>query len=149
MIKYKLQCKKCTKSFDSWFSSSKEFERIKKLKLLNCNFCKSKNIDKTLMAPNLKSKNTNEININENNFKELKKQIRNYQNFIKKNFKYVGDSFAYEARSIHYSNKKGAKGIFGRAKIKDIKELKEEGINTQVLPWFQDKENQVFIKLEM
>ena len=149
MIKYKLQCKKCTKSFDSWFSSSKEFERIKKLKLLNCNFCKSKNIDKTLIAPNLKSKNTNEININENNFKELKKQIRNYQDFIKKNFKYVGDSFAYEARSIHYSNKKGGKGIFGRAKIKDIKELKEEGINTQVLPWFQDKENQVFIKLEM
>ena len=59
MIKYKLQCKKCTKSFDSWFSSSKEFERIKKLKLLNCNFCKSKNIDKTLMAPNLRSKNIN------------------------------------------------------------------------------------------
>ena len=141
MIKYKLQCKKCTKSFDSWFGSSKEFERIKKLRLLNCNFCKSKNIDKTLMAPNLKSKNSNEININENNFKELKKQIRNYQNFIKKNFKYVGDSFAYEARSIHYSNKKGGKGIFGRAKIKDIKELKEEGIDTQVLPWFQDKEN--------
>ena len=50
MIKYKLQCKKCTKSFDSWFSSSKEFERIKKLKLLNCNFCKSKNIDKTLKS---------------------------------------------------------------------------------------------------
>ena len=141
MIKYKLKCKKCTKSFDSWFSSSIEFERIKKLKLLNCNFCKSKNIDKTLMAPNLKSKNSNEININTNNFKELKKQIRNYQNFIKKNFKYVGDSFAYEARSIHYSNKKGGKGIFGRAKIKDIKELKEEGINTQILPWFQDKEN--------
>ena len=141
MIKYKLKCKKCTKSFDSWFSSSIEFERIKKLKLLNCNFCKSKNIDKTLMAPNLKSKNSNEININTNNFKELKKQIRNYQNFIKKNFKYVGDSFAYEARSIHYSNKKGGKGIFGRAKIKDIKELKEEGIDTQVLPWFQDKEN--------
>ena len=141
MIKYKLQCTKCTKSFDSWFGSSKEFERIKKLKLLNCNFCKSKNIDKTLMAPNLKSNNSNEININENNFKELKKQIRNYQNFIKKNFKYVGDSFAYEARSIHYSNKKGGKGIFGRAKIKDIKELKEEGIDTQVLPWFQDKEN--------
>ena len=141
MIKYKLQCKKCSKIFDSWFSSSKEFERIKKLKLLNCNYCNSKNIDKTLMAPNLKSTNSNEININENNIKELKKQIRNYQNFIKKNFKYVGDSFAYEARSIHYSNKKGRKGIFGRAKIKDIRELKEEGINTQVLPWFEDKEN--------
>ena len=141
MIKYKLQCKKCSKTFDSWFSSSKEFERIKKLKLLNCNYCKSKNIDKTLMAPNLKSINRDELNINVNNIKELKKQIRVYQNFIKKNFNYVGDSFAYEARSIHYSNKKGGKGIFGRAKIEDIRELKEEGINTQVLPWFEDKEN--------
>ena len=122
MIKYKLQCKKCKKTFDSWFSSSKEFERIKKLKMLNCNYCKSKNIDKTLMAPNLKSKNSDEVNINENNIKELKKQIRNYQNFIKKNFKYVGDSFVYEARSIHYSNKKVGKAIYGRAKIKDIKE---------------------------
>ena len=141
MIKYKLKCKKCTKTFDSWFSSSREFERIKKLKMLNCNYCKSKNIDKTLMAPNLKSKNSDEANINENNIKELKKQIRNYQNFIKKNFKYVGDSFVYEARSIHYSNKKVGKAIYGRAKIQDIKELKEEGINTQVLPWFEDKEN--------
>ena len=141
MIKYKLKCKKCTKTFDSWFSSSREFERIKKLKMLNCNYCKSKNIDKTLMAPNLKSKNSDEANINENNIKKLKKQIRNYQNFIKKNFKYVGDSFVYEARSIHYSNKKVGKAIYGRAKIKDIKELKEEGINTQVLPWFEDKEN--------
>ena len=93
------------------------------------------------MAPNLKSTNRNELSINENNIKELKKQIRVYQNFIKKNFKFVGDSFAYEARSIHYSNKKGGKGIFGRAKIEDIRELKEEGINTQVLPWFEDKEN--------
>ena len=141
MIKYKLQCKKCTKIFDSWFSSSREFERIKKLKMLNCNYCKSKNIDKTLMAPNLKSKNSNEVNINPNNIIELKKQIRIYQNFIKKNFKYVGDRFAYEARSIYYSSKKGRKGIFGRAKIKDIKELKEEGINMQVLPWFEDKDN--------
>ena len=141
MIKYKLKCKKCNKTFDSWFSSSKEFERIKTLKMLNCNYCNSKNIDKTLMAPNLNSRNSNDININEYNFKEFKKQIRNYQNFIKRNFKYVGDNFVYEARSIHYSNKKVGKGIFGKAKIKDIKELKEEGINTQVIPWFKDKEN--------
>ena len=37
--------------------------------------------------------------------------------------------------------KKNQKGIYGVASKKDIKELKEEGIDTQVLPWFQDKEN--------
>ncbi len=142
MIKYKLKCADCFKAFDSWFSTSKEFDRIRKLKLLNCNFCKSKNVDKTIMSPNLKSKSSNELNINiKKNFKELKREIRNYQNFVKKNFRYVGDNFAYEARSIHYSKKKSDKGIFGRAKINEIKELKEEGIKTQLIPWFKDKEN--------
>ena len=142
MIKYKLKCADCFKAFDSWFSTSKEFDRIRKLKLLNCNFCKSKNVDKTIMSPNLKSKSSNKLNINiKKNFKELKREIRNYQNFVKKNFRYVGDNFAYEARSIHYSKKKSDKGIFGRAKINEIKELKEEGIKTQLIPWFKDKEN--------
>ena len=53
MIKYKLTCKECKKSFDSWFSSSKEFERLKKMKLLNCNFCDSLKVEKSLMAPNV------------------------------------------------------------------------------------------------
>ena len=32
MIKYKLNCKKCNLNFDSWFASSKEFEKLKKKK---------------------------------------------------------------------------------------------------------------------
>ena len=141
MIKYKLNCKTCLKIFDSWFSSSKEFDRIKKLKLLNCNNCKSNNIEKTLMAPNIKKNNTGDKFVSIKKIKDLKKQIRNYQNFIRKNFKYVGDNFSFEARSIHYSNKKSPKGIYGKAKIKEIRELNEEGINTQLVPWFNDKEN--------
>ena len=34
MIKYKLVCKNCDISFDSWFASSKEFENLKKKNLL-------------------------------------------------------------------------------------------------------------------
>ena len=30
MIKYKLKCNNCNKSFDSWFASSLEFEKLKK-----------------------------------------------------------------------------------------------------------------------
>ncbi len=30
MIKYRLICKDCETTFDSWFSSSKEYERLKK-----------------------------------------------------------------------------------------------------------------------
>ena len=59
---------------------------------------------------------------------------------IKNNFQYVGEDFSYEARSIHY-NKKKSKGIYGKASKKDLLELKEEGIDTQMLPWVEDKDN--------
>ena len=51
MIKYKLACNNCKISFDSWFASSKEFEKLKKKKLLNCYNCNSLEVDKSLMAP--------------------------------------------------------------------------------------------------
>ena len=71
-------------------------------------------------------------------YNKIKKTIIEYQNFIKNNFKYVGENFAYEARSIHYNSKKKEKGIYGTASKKDIKELAEEGIDTQIIPWVED-----------
>ena len=56
---------------------------------------------------------------------------------IKKNFEYVGDKFEYEARLIHYSKKNKKKGIYGSANLRDIKELKEEGIKTEIIPWIK------------
>ena len=53
MIKFRLFCKKCSKDFDSWFASSKEYEKLKKSKLLNCPKCNSYNIKKSLMAPSI------------------------------------------------------------------------------------------------
>ena len=142
MIKYKLICKTCEETFDSWFASSKEFEKLKKKKYLNCHFCNSKKIEKTLMAPKLinneKMKNIDEKNLTP---KKINKKIREYQNFIKNNFEFVGENFAYEARSIHYNNKKKRKGIYGKASNEEIHELREEGIETDVIPWIEDKNN--------
>ena len=56
MIKYKLSCKNCELLFDSWFASSKEYEKLKKKNYLNCHNCGSKKIEKTLMAPKLINK---------------------------------------------------------------------------------------------
>ena len=142
MIKYKLICKNCKNSSDSWFGSSKEYERLKKLKHLNCHMCNSTEVEKTLMAPNvLNSKNQNEINLDLKKYSKIKNKIREYQKFIKNNFKYVGTNFAYEARSIHYNPKKKSKGIYGNASKKDLMELKEEGIDAQMIPWVEDKDN--------
>ena len=142
MIKYKLFCKKCDLKFDSWFASSNEYERLKKKKLLNCHKCNSFEVEKTIMAPQLisnKSKVDEKINLEKYN--KVKKTIIGYQKFIKDNFKYVGENFAYEARTIHYNGKKKLKGIYGTASKEDLKELKEEGIDAQMIPWIDENEN--------
>ena len=141
MIKYSLTCKKCKSVFESWFNSSKEYDRLKKLKLLNCETCGSLRVEKSLMSPNLlNKKNISKID-KKIKIEEVKKKIKDYQKYIKNNFDYVGDNFTYEARSIHYNKKKNKKGIFGNASKEDIKELKEEGIATETIPWIEDKDN--------
>ena len=142
MIKYNLVCKECNLAFDSWFASSKEYEKLKKNKLLNCHFCNSLDIKKNLMAPKMIKKNSTNSNVHEEQkHKNIRNTLKEYQKFIKNNFKYVGKDFAYEARSIYYQNKKKEKGIYGVASKKDIKELKEEGIETHMMPWVEDKNN--------
>jgi hypothetical protein len=142
MIKYKLVCNDCDVTFDSWFASSGEYEKLKKKNFLNCYNCNSFKVEKSLMAPKLiNNSKKNKVDPNLLKYKNVKKTIRKYQKFIKDNFKYVGENFAYEARSIHYDSKKKGKGIYGSASKKDIKELKEEGIDTQTISWAENKDN--------
>ena len=142
MIKYKLICKSCEFSFDSWFASSKEYEKLKNKKFLNCHNCNSKNIEKSLMAPKvINSSSTENFKINDRKFIKIKNKIKEYQKFIKNNFDYVGDNFAYEARSLHYDKDKKTQGIYGRATNQEIKELAEEGVEAELIPWIEDKSN--------
>ncbi len=142
MIKYRLSCKNCSNSFDSWFATSKEFEKLKNKRLLSCPKCNSIKIKKSLMAPSIINKKNNSIS-NQKKHIEIKNKLKEYKKFIEKNFDYVGDNFVYEARSVHYSNKKNKKrkGIYGKASIKEVKELAEEGIESEIIPWVNDKEN--------
>ena len=144
MIKYSLICKDCNLTFESWFGSSKEYEKLKKKNFLNCHSCNSIKIEKNLMAPSLINNKTSNAKYNKQlkKFNRVRKTISEYQKFIKNNFKYVGDNFAYEARSIHYkTKKKSEKGIYGNATLQDLKELKEEGIETEAITWINEKDN--------
>tara|TARA_X000000368_G_scaffold394971_1_gene362003 strand:- start:1145 stop:1573 length:429 start_codon:yes stop_codon:yes gene_type:complete len=142
MIKYNLVCKRCKKSFDSWFASSVEYEKLKKLKHINCLNCNSLDIQKNIMSPNVvNSKNGKFEKINIKKHAKIKKIIKKYQKFIKNNFEYVGENFTYEARSIHYNNKKKSKGIYGKTSLENIKELNEEGIQVDIIPWINEKDN--------
>jgi hypothetical protein len=141
MIKYKLICQNCDLSFDSWFASSREYDKLKNKDFLICPNCNSKKIKKTLMAPKLINKFKSKITEKKIlKFKKIDKKIKKYQKFIQDNFQYVGKNFAHEARLIHYNEKK-SKGVYGTASSNEVKELKEEGIKIETLPWIEDKNN--------
>ena len=138
MIKYNLICV-CEKIFESWFSSSSEYESLKKKNLINCIYCNSTSVKKSLMAPNLSSKSNKKLDKIVVQ-KKIKKQLVEFRKYIEKNCIDVGDNFVNEARSIHYDNKT-SKGIYGKATSEEATELLEEGIDVVTVPWVKDKEN--------
>ena len=138
MIKYNLICE-CGKTFESWFSSSDEHDVLRRKKLINCIYCDSTSVRKTVMAPNLFNK-TNKTSKNINLEKKAKKQLLELRRYIEKNCKNVGDNFPREARSIHY-DKKTSKGIYGKATPEETAELLEEGIDVATIPWPNKSEN--------
>ena len=138
MIKYNLICK-CGEKFESWFSSSSEFDSLRKKKFVKCIYCGSPQVSKTVMAPNLSSK-SNKMLKKTKLEKNIKKQLLDVRKYIEKNCKNVGENFTQEARSIHY-DKKTSQGIYGQATPEEASELLEEGIDVATIPWIDKSEN--------
>ena len=141
MIKYNLKCNN-DHEFESWFSDSIEFERLKMRKLLECIYCNSKKIKKSIMAPMIsvsKNNNVNNFQINEKILQKQRNKLIKLRNFIEKNFEYVGEDFSKKVREIYY-DKKNKKTIYGITSPEERKELKEEGIDLLSIPWV-DKNN--------
>ena len=140
MIKYNLKCKN-KHEFESWFSSSKEFEKLKSKKIIECTFCGTKNVQKSIMSPNVISKEQKDKNIKSRLYiKKIKKDLLKMRSFIEKNFKYVGDNLPQEARNIFYDKGKN-KNIYGKATFKETEELREEGIELTTIPWIDNKKD--------
>jgi|TARA_B110000211_G_C14065499_1_gene547456 hypothetical protein len=140
MIKYLLKCK-TRHEFESWFSSSKEYEKLKKKKLIECVFCQSTEIEKSIMSPSVVGKRNKTENItNSKEFIKIKKDLQKIKKFVKENFEFVGDKFSREVRAIHYDNKKN-KNIYGIINQEEREELEEEGIELASIPWVKDAEN--------
>ena len=138
MIVLNILCIDCQNSFEGWFASKNSCIGQIKKKLVECSYCGSTNVEKILSSPNF---STVEKNVKQNNvIKELKKKIIDMQNFVEKNAEYVGEQFAYEARRIHYDKVK-KKPIYGNASKEDIKELNEEGIKVETIPWIKKRDN--------
>ncbi len=140
MIKYLLKCSS-RHEFESWFSNSKEYEKLKKKKLIECIFCNSTEVEKTIMSPSIVGEKNKIKNIfSEKQFTKDRKNLQQIQTFIEKNFEFVGEKFPREIREIFYDNKKN-KNIYGTVTAEEREELEEEGIKLASIPWTKDKEN--------
>tara|TARA_Y100000768_G_scaffold324695_1_gene261455 strand:- start:687 stop:1103 length:417 start_codon:yes stop_codon:yes gene_type:complete len=138
MIKYILECKNKHK-FESWFSTSKEFEKLKKNNLLECIHCESKDISKSIMSPNILNKKEKKIKNENDNLKKIKNDLKSLRKFVENNFEFVGNKFANKAREAYY-DKKNNKNIYGITSDKEKTELQDEGIDVVSIPWI-DKDN--------
>ena len=140
MIKFDLICEN-DHIFEVSFDDSSSYEIQKKKKLIECPFCNSLKISKSVMAPNVTNKSSSTMKtMNKQNklFSNYNKQINKIKSEIEKNFKYVGKKFPEEARKIYYGETKD-EPIFGEATEKESKELVDEGISLVKLP-FSKKE---------
>ena len=135
MIKYNLKCEN-NHEFESWFSDSNEFDKLNKKNLLECIFCSSNKIKKSIMAPMIsgtKLKDEGDELFDKDSLKQRKNLLR-LREHIEKNFEFVGDKFSKKVREVYY-DKKTKKSIYGTTTPEDREELAEEGIDLLSIPW--------------
>ena len=137
MIKYNLKCNN-NHEFESWFSDSNEYEKLKRKKLLECIYCASKKINKSIMSPmiSLAKEDTKEFTKSDKNLKNDKANLLKIRKYIEKNFEFAGDNFSKKVREIYY-DKKNNKAIYGTTTKKERDELIEEGIDLVSIPWIE------------
>lgn len=155
MIKYSLKCDEAVckdkDPFDGWFQNSQAYDTQITNGQLTCPFCGSENVSKSLMSPSINSPKKNDSKLKDelklpHKFKEdkaLEKNIdvmtvlRTIKKEVQKNAEFVGDNFANEAKAIKLGKSK-ERAIYGNAKSKEIKELKNKGFDIISIPWIQD-----------
>ena len=156
MIKYKLKCRSkiCSdeKEFDGWFKSIEAYEKQKLQRLINCPICGSDKVEKLLTAPSLKTNKNKTSDIKNKQFINSKKNetflgnvdsdnistlLRTLKKEVQKNSTFVGNEFVSQVRSMKEGKIK-EKPIHGHGTNKEIKELRDEGIDVINIPWISE-----------
>lgn len=145
MIKYSLICDQ-DHEFEGWFGSSDDYDKQRKRGFVECPNCGSQKISKALMAPGVagtkKSSDSDQViaNIAPQMPEEVVTKIREIKEHIEANSENVGDKFPEEARKIHYGESE-ARGIYGKASVKEAVELAEEGVGVVPIPELPEDKN--------
>jgi len=137
MIKYILKCAN-KHEFESWFSNSNEYDKLKKKELIECIFCQSKEVEKSIMSPQISNSNSknNKISLKKDEYNSVKKELIKIRKFVEQNFEFVGDKLANKVRDVYYDKTKNKK-IYGTTTKDEREELSEEGIELNTIPWVE------------
>ena len=123
------------------FQIQKNLKILKKKKLLECIYCSSKKIEKSIMSPMIS--NSCNLETSQNKLEKVlskeKQKLQQIRKYIEKNYEFVGKNFSKKVREIYY-DKKSKKTIYGTTTLKEREELAEEGIDLLSIPWI-DKDN--------
>lgn len=160
MIKYALACA-AGHSFESWFSSSEDFDAQGARGLVTCPYCGTTKVAKQIMAPSVARRDREPEPAREaasapalpapapvpapvalvtQADEQMREAIRQLRAFVSANAEDVGRSFAEEARRIH-EGEAPERFIMGEATGEEVAELLDDGIPIQPLPVLPDDRN--------
>lgn len=130
--------------FEAWFRSGAAFDEQAEAGILVCPVCRDTRISKAPMAPRVAlavdaaaplpaPAPAAELPQPRDG---TAKTLARLRGLIESNCEDVGSRFAEEARRIHFGEKE-PRGIYGEASSEEAAALREDGIDYQVLPWWQ------------
>lgn len=137
MIVFDLICAPSGHVFEAWFASSDAFETQKAGGLIQCPICKSHDVGKALMAPNIPSKSNQRglaVATSETpDAKIMLAALAKAQAAALENSSWVGRDFANQARAMD-AGEIDKSSIHGEASHSEVKSLIEDGIQVAPLP---------------
>jgi hypothetical protein len=160
MIHYHLLCEHEHK-FEAWFRDSAAFDEQASNGEIECPFCGNEKVRKAVMAPAVSTRNRSE-KVSKNQqlaidaaekvvddvrdgvdphavAKQFLEVVIQLQKHVEETCDYVGESFAKEARAIHYGDAE-KRNIYGESSLEEAKGLSDEGIEVMALPKLFDKD---------
>ena len=154
MIHYALRCTN-GHAFDGWFNSSASFEAQAASGLLDCPVCATRQVERALMAPNLRTgapaaapkdpeattttavatTQSTSVAAQPSTMPDgVRAMLQRVRAEVEARCDYVGPRFAEEARRIHEGGE-APRPIFGEATAEEAQALAEDGIEVAQIPW--------------
>jgi hypothetical protein len=135
MIRFNLTCAN-DHTFDSWFRSGEDCDKLIKSKMVACTTCGDSDVRKALMAPKVSTSDA--ITAPSLRETDTDTDIAKLKKHVQENATDVGTDFSTEARAMH-DGEKPDRAIYGQASLAETKELLSDGVPVMPLPFVPSK----------